>query len=83
MTSEEDIKKIREFMGFLVKDKISKKLKKLNETERKIYYLTGEKGQTEIVKSLNASSKTVSKIWKELESEGLLIKEGTKYRKVI
>ncbi|MCK4553203.1 hypothetical protein KAT80_03290 [Candidatus Pacearchaeota archaeon] len=83
MTSEQDIKKIREMMEFLVKQKIVEKIKKLNETERKIYGLTEGKGQAEIINLLKVSSKTISKVWQKLESEGLFIKEGTKYRKVV
>lgn len=78
-----DIKKIREMMEFLVKQKISEKLKKINETEREIYDLTGKKGHTEMFKTLKVAPNTVSKVWQKLESEGLLIKEGTKYRKVV
>lgn len=83
MTSEQDIKKIREMMEFLVKQKIVEKVKKLNDTERKIYELTGEKGQTEMIKILKASSKTISKAWMKLEEEGLLVREGQSYRKVV
>jgi len=83
MTSEQDIKKIREMIEFLVKQKVSEKLGKLNRTERKIYELTGKKGHREIFKTLKIAPNTVSKIWQKLEKEGLLIKEGKKYRKVI
>ena len=83
MSSESDIKKIREIMECLFKQNIVEKLSKLTDTEKKIYELTGEKGQTEIVKILKTASNTVSNTWKNLEGEGLLIKEGTKYRKVI
>jgi len=79
----EDIKKIREMLEFLVKQKVSERLKHLSDNERKIYDLTGIKGQTEIVKFLNTAPNTVSNLWKKLESEGLLIKEGKSYRKVV
>jgi len=83
MTTEEDIRKIREMMESLFKQNIAEKLNKLTKTEIKIYDLTGEKGQAEIIKILNVSSKTISKVWQKLEGGGLLIKEGTKYRKII
>ena len=83
MTSEQDIKKIREMLEFLIKQKILDVLNKLNADEKKIYNLTGEKGQTEIVKILNTAPNTVSNLWKKLESEGILVKEGKGYRKVI
>jgi len=78
-----DIKRIREMMEFLVKDKISERLKGLNKTERKIYDLTGEKGHAEMFKTLKVAPNTVSNTWKKLEGEGLLLKEGKSYRKVV
>jgi len=80
MTSEHDIKKVREMLEFLVKQKISERL---NITERNIYDLTGKKGQTEIVKIINTVPSTVSNLWKKLESKGILVKDGKGYRKVI
>lgn len=82
MTTE-DIKKIREMMEFLVKDKISEKLNKLKPDEKKVYDLTGEKGQVAMVEETKLSAGKISKTWQKLEYEGLLVKEGTKYRKVI
>ena len=83
MANEEDIRKIREIMECLFKQNISEKLNKLNDTEKKIYELTGEKVQSEIVKSLKIAPNTISNTWKKLENEGLLIKDGKGYRKVI
>ena len=83
MTSEQDIKKIREIMECLFKQNIAEKLNKLTESEKKIYDLTGKKGHTEMFKTLKVAPNTVSKTWQKLESEGLLIKEGQIYRKVI
>ena len=82
MTAE-DIKKIREMMEFLVKQKISEKLKHLPDTEKKIYDLTGEKNHTEMFKTLKIAPNTVTKVWQKLENEGLLVREGKGYRKVI
>jgi hypothetical protein len=81
--SEQDIKKIREMLGFLVKQKISERLNKLGSDEKKIYDLTGEKGQVEMVKVTGFAAGKISKIWQKLEDEGLLIKEGKSYHKVI
>jgi len=78
-----NIKIIREMMEFLVKQKVYEKISKLDEIERKIYDLTGQKGQTEIVKILKISPNIVSGLWKKLELEGLLIKEGRSYRKMV
>lgn len=82
MTSEQDIKKIRQMMAFLVKQKISEKINKFSSNEKKIYDLTGKK-QNDIIKQLGVSSKTVTKLWKEWEDEGILIKEGQSYKKLI
>lgn len=79
----EDIKKIKDMMEFLVKQKIAERVSHLNATERKIYDLTGTIGQTEIVKSLKTAPNTVSNTWKKLESEGLILKEGKSYRKIV
>ncbi len=81
--TNEDIKKIREMMEFLVKQKVIDKINKLTETERKIYKLTGKMGHTEMFKSLKIAPNTVSNTWKKLENEGLLIKDGKSYRKII
>lgn len=70
-------------MEFLVKDKINERVRKLNSIERKIFELTGVKGQTEIVKELKTAQNTISNTWKKLESEGLLIKVGKGYKKVV
>ena len=82
-TRERIIKKIKEMLEFLVKQKIMKRIESLNPTEKKIYDLTSVKGQTEIVKSLKVAPNTVSNLWKRLEKEGILIKDGKGYRKVV
>jgi len=83
MTNENEIKKIREMLEFLVKQKVSERLNKLNVDEKKVYGLTGEKGQVEMAKLTGFSAGKVSKIWQKLEEEGLLIKDGAKYGKVV
>jgi len=75
--------KIRMLLELLVKNKISKNLKSLSSKEKEIYDLTGKIGQNEIIKKVKMSSKTISKIWQKLEKEGILIKDGKGYRKVI
>jgi predicted ATPase len=83
MTEQDDIKKIREMLEFLVKQKIKDRMSKLDATERKIYELTGVKGQKEMVKILKVGEHTVSNLWKTLEEEGILIKEGKVYKKIV
>ena len=81
--TNDDIKRIRELMEFLVKEKISKILEKRNPKERQIYELTGIKKQNDIIKALGVSSKKISKLWQDWEKEGILIKDGQKYKKVV
>jgi len=78
-----ELEEIKDLLRFLVKQKISEKLIKMSKTEKKIYELTGEKGQTAIVKSLNVAPNTVSNLWKKMELEGILIKAGKSYKKVV
>lgn len=82
MTSEHDIKKIREMMEFLVKQKISEKISKLKNDEKIVYNLTGEKREIIQQKTKFAAGK-ISKIWQDLEEKGLLIKDGKSYRKIV
>ena len=76
-------KKIREMLEFLVKQRILDKVNNLNLSEKKIYELTGDKGQTNIAKLLKVAPNTISHLWKKLEKEGILIKDGKGYRKVV
>jgi len=77
-----DIKKIREMLTFLVKGKISERLKKLTSDEKKIYELI-DKRQSDIIRLTGFSAGKISKIRQKLENEGILIKEGQKYKKVL
>ncbi len=83
MKSEQDIKKIKEMMEFLVKQKVSEKLNKLSVDEKKVYELTGEEKRSSIEKKTGFAAGKISKIWIKLEKEGLLVKEGQSYRKVV
>src|SRR3989344_4700136 len=79
----EDIKKIREMLGFLVKQKVSERLNKLNADEKRVYDLTGNEKRDSIKTKTGFAAGKISKIWQRLEDEGLLIKEGKGYRKVV
>jgi DNA-binding MarR family transcriptional regulator len=48
-----------------------------------LYELTGEVPAKEIAKKLKCSMTTVSDSWKRWERLGLLVKEGSRYRKVV
>jgi len=81
MTAE-DTKKIREMMEFLIKDKISDKVKKMSVDERKVYELTGRKRE-DIQRETGFAAGKIYKIWIGLEERGILIKDGKSYRKII
>jgi len=83
MTSEQDIKKIRELLEFLVKQKVFEKLNKLSSDEKKVYNLTGNEKRDLIQEKTRFAAGKISKIWQKLEAEGLLIKDGKRYKKVI
>jgi len=82
MTNEKDIKRIRELLEFLVKQKIVEKIKKLPVDDKKVYELTGKKRDFIQGKTGFAAGK-ISRIWIELEEKGVLIKKGKFYKKVI
>ena len=84
MTAE-DIKAIRKMMEFLVRKEISQSISKLSVQEKKVYDLTGVNGVpvTEIVKKSGFSAGKISGLWQKWEGDGLLIKKGKSYEKVI
>ena len=81
----EDIKRIRELMEFLVKKEVKSMLLALTSQEKEIYELTGSLGQTQIKDKLKVAPNTVTNTWKKLEDMGLLEKTGktSGYKKVI
>lgn len=81
----EDIKKIRELMEFLVRKELAGVVKKLSSDEKKIYGLTKDKSISvkEIVTQTGFSAGKISNVWQKLADEGLLVKDGRGYRKVI
>lgn len=83
--TQDDIKKIREFLEFLVKQKISERINKLLSSERKVYDMSGVKGLSVkiIAKKTGLSVGKISGLWQKWESEGFLIKDGKSYRKVV
>jgi hypothetical protein len=49
----------------------------------KLYAMTGKASQAEIQKTLRLSPNRISDAWKRWEQQGLLIREGQRYRKVL
>lgn len=83
MTNEQDIKRIREIMEFLLKRDIDKDLGKLSKDERNVYDLTDGRNQNAVARTTGFSAGKVSSIWQRLEEKGVLIKDGQKYKKVV
>lgn len=54
-----------------------------NEAEEKIFEMTGVKGQKEICTELHVSPNKLSDLWNKWLDMGLLIKEGTSYKKTV
>jgi hypothetical protein len=80
--TKEDIKRIRELLEFLVKQKISEKIKKLSADDKIVYDLTGKKRDF-IQERTGFAAGKISRIWSELEEKGVLVKKGKSYKKVV
>lgn len=88
MTSDEvtqSLKNIEKHLEALVRFNYAqiKKQAFANETEEKVFELTGVKGQKDICSELHISSKTLSELWNKWFDLGLLIKEGSSYKKTV
>lgn len=77
-----DIKRIRELLEFLVKEKINKKVKKLNSDEKKVYDLASDSVRT-IKEKTQFSLGKISGTLQKLEIESVLEKKGKEYRRII
>ena len=80
--SGEGIKKIRERLELLIKQKVESRISTLSPAEKKMYESPCHQGQTMLIKSQKVAPNTVSNIWKKLGSEGILIKKGNGYQMV-
>jgi DNA-binding MarR family transcriptional regulator len=77
--------RIEEWLALLVKSQLGPILESELSDERmaELYKLTGTHGQREIKKKLRMSATTISDAWNKWERQGLLIKAGNEYRKVL
>ncbi len=82
---EEVLERIEVLLKSLVRMQVYRLMDRVikKDLDKKIYQLTGEKGQAEIADELDTSSGTVSNVWTKLESIGLLEKRGRSYKKII
>lgn len=78
-----DIKRIREIMEFLLKKEISKELQHLSKKEKRVYDLIGSKKQLEIAQDMGISTGGISGILQKLEEKGVLVKEGAQYKRLV
>ena len=88
MTADEisqSLKNIEKHLEALVRFNYAqiKKQAFANEMEEKVFEMTGVKGQKEICSDLHISPNKLSDLWNKWFSMGLLIKEGTSYKKTV
>ena len=78
------LKRIEELLRVIARAQVSSRLKErfADPEMRKLYGLTGRYTIRELEKKTGMSKSAISLIWKEWETEGLLLKEGKKYKKV-
>ena len=84
MTDElKTLKRIEELLTIIAKAQVSSRLKErlADARMRKLYELTGKHTVRELEKKTGINKSTISSIWKEWEIEGLLLKEGKKYKR--
>ena len=88
MTNDEiaqSLKNIEKHLEVLVRFNYSQIKKQAfeNESEEKVFEMTGVKGQKEICSELHISPNKLSDLWNKWLDIGLLIKEGTSYKKKV
>jgi DNA-binding MarR family transcriptional regulator len=81
----ETLKRIEEWLSIIAKTQLAPIAKSefADQKMAKLYNMTGKASQTEIQKALKLSPNTISEAWKRWELQGLLIREGQRYRKVL
>ena len=65
----------------LLSDKVGEIMK--DDTQRMIYEGAGSVSSKELAKKAHVSLTTVSGLWQEWERQGLMIKDGKSYRRVL
>jgi len=81
----ESLKTIEKHLETLVRFRCAevKKQAFANETEAKVFELTGVKGRNEICSELKISPNTLSELWSRWLELGLLEKQGNSYKKTV
>jgi hypothetical protein len=88
MTTDEiaqSLKAIEKQLDILVRFRYAeiKKQAFSNETEEKVFELTGVKARNEICSELKISPNTLSELWSKWLELGLLVKQGSSYKKTV
>lgn len=81
----ETLKRIEEWVAIIAKAQLAPVAKSefADGKMAKLYGMTGKASQTQIQKTLKLSPNRISDAWKRWEQQGLLIREGQRYRKVL
>jgi len=79
------LKKIEKHLETLVRFNYAQTRKQAfaDETEKKVFELTGVKGQKEICSEFHISASTLSDLWSKWFDLGLLVKQGNSYKKTV
>jgi predicted transcriptional regulator len=79
------LQRIEDLLTTLVKTQLSNVIKiELGQSDmKKLYAFTGNQTIREIEKEIKIPRTTISRIWQRWEQLGLLIKDGSTYRKVL
>ena len=79
------LEKIEKHLDTLVKLNVAQILNddSLDETEKRVYEMTGNLKRNEICKNIKISPNRLSEIWVKLSNNGLLEKKGNSYKKII
>jgi hypothetical protein len=88
MTTDEiaqSLKNIEKHLETLVRFNYAqiKKQAFANEAEEQVFEMTGVKGQKEICSELHISPNKLSDLWNKWLNMGLLVKDGTSYKKTV
>lgn len=88
MTTDEitqSLKNIEKHLEVLVRFKYAliKKQAFTNQMEEKVFELTGIKSRNEICNELKVSPNTLSELWSKWLELGLLVKQGSSYKKAV
>ena len=89
MSGNEDVlealKQIERWVAVIARTQLAPvaKIEFADDKMAKLYEMTGKASQAQIQKTLRLSPNRITDAWKRWEQQGLLIREGQRYRKVL